>query len=388
MTYGVVETGFNKRTTEDIYNYLKDRWVSRFGEYTIGSDVDYDITTTARLLGETWETIEGVYHLMSRDNAFGINLDNLLALILINRTTPTKSTVTLTLGTNGTSDVTIPAGNIVRQSANSVQWFTLTEVTIPASGTVTVQAESENYGNYTASIGTIDTIVTPISGWDTVTNLSEALAGDPEETDVEYKLKAEREIVTSQGGILDAIVTRVKNEVSGVTYCTGKENNTDNTDANGLLPHSIMITVVGGNDDAIAEKIRETKGDGINTNGSEEIELTDPNGNPITIRFNRAEIIDIFVTYELNVTSDYDTSFNDTIKDTVESYSDSLLEGKDIRRWELESLIPMNMNDNIIDISVKFGTSASPTTNTAIEITNSQKARILRSNIVINTTVI
>jgi len=81
-------------------------------------------------------------------------------------------------------------------------------------------------------------------------------------------------------------------------------------------------------------------------------------------------------------------SFNDTIKDTLEDYSDTLSEGKDILRWQLESLIPMSMNDNIFDVSVKFAKTASPTTNTAITITPTEKARILRSNIIVNTTVV
>lgn len=388
MTYGVNSTGFNRKTNDVLTTEIQAKVTDKLGitNFTNLSIVSIFTNILIVLFTEVWETLEGVYHLMSPDNAFGLNQDNLFASVNVPRLLPRKSTVVLTLTNTNTSDLIIPSGQIVKQSANNVQWFTTEEVTIPASSTITCNAESEFYGDYTASIGTIDTIVTPISGWSDVTNLSEALTGQAYETDAEYRLRKEKVLATSQGGILPSIKARILNEIEGVTYCDGMENNTDYTDLNGLLPHSISLTIVGGADADIAQLLADIKGNGINTNGSEEYTITDSQGNTRTVRWNRPDIIDIYVTYELDVSSSYDVSFNDTIKDTLEDYSDTLSEGKDILRWQLESLIPMSMNDNILDVSVKFAKTVTPTTNTAITITPTEKARILRSNIVINTT--
>lgn len=390
MTYGVVNTGFNRKTNDVLTSEIQAKVTDKLGitNFTNLSIVSIFTNILIVLFTEVWETLEGLYHLMSPDNVFGLNQDNLFASVNVPRLVPRKSTVVLTLTNTNTSDLLIPAGQIVKQSANNVQWFTTEEVTIPASSTITVNAESEFYGSYTASIGTIDTIVTPIAGWSAVTNLAEALQGQAYETDAEYRLRKEKVLATSQGGILPSIKARILNEIEGVTYCDGSENNTDYTDVNGLLPHSISLTIVGGADADIAQLLADIKGNGINTNGTEEYTITDSQGNTRTVRWNRPDIIDIYVTYELDVSSSYDVAFNDTIKDTLEDYSDTLSEGKDILRWQLESLIPMSMNDNILDVSVKFAKTASPTTNTAITITPTEKARILRSNIIVNTTVV
>lgn len=390
MTYGVVNTGFNRKTNDVLTSEIQAKVTDKLGitNFTNLSIVSIFTNILIVLFTEVWETLEGLYHLMSPDNVFGLNQDNLFASVNVPRLVPRKSTVVLTLTNTNTSDLLIPAGQIVKQSANNVQWFTNEEVTIPASSTITVNAESEFYGSYTASIGTIDTIVTPIAGWSAVTNLAEALQGQAYETDAEYRLRKEKVLATSQGGILPSIKARILNEIEGVTYCDGSENNTDYTDVNGLLPHSISLTIVGGSDADIAQLLADIKGNGINTNGTEEYTITDSQGNTRTVRWNRPDIIDIYVTYELDVSASYDVSFNDTIKDTLEDYSDTLSEGKDILRWQLESLIPMSMNDNIFDVSVKFAKTASPTTNTAITITPTEKARILRSNIIVNTTVV
>lgn len=390
MTYGVVNTGFNRKTNDVLTSEIQAKVTNKLGitNFTNLSIVSIFTNILIVLFTEVWETLEGVYHLMSPDNIFGINQDNLFASVNVPRLVPRKSTVILTLTNTNTSDLLIPAGQIVKQSANNVQWFTTEEVTIPASSTITCNAESEFYGSYTASVDTIDTIVTPIAGWSAVTNDTEALQGQAYETDAEYRLRKEKVLATSQGGILPSIKARILNEIEGVTYCDGSENNTDYTDANGLLPHSISLTIVGGADADIAQLLADIKGNGINTNGSEEYTITDSQGNTRTVRWNRPDIIDIYVTYELDVSAAYDVAFNDTIKDTLEDYSDTLSEGKDILRWQLESLIPMSMNDNILDVSVKFAKTVSPTTNTAITITPTEKARILRSNIIVNTTVV
>lgn len=402
MTYGVVNTGFNRKTNDVLTSEIQAKVTDKLGitNFTNLSIVSIFTNILIVLFTEVWETLEGIYHLMSPDNVYGINQDNLFASVNVPRLLPRKSTVVLTLTNTNTSDLLIPSGQIVKQSANNVQWFTTETVTIPASSTITCNAESEFYGDYTASIDTIDTIVTPVAGWSSVTNDSEALQGQAYETDAEYRLRKEVSLATSQGGILPSIIARLQNEIDGLTYISGHENDTDESvikEGFTLPPHSIGLTIVGGDDNDIANLLAEIKGNGINTAGDEEFTVTDSQGNERVVRFSRATTVDIFVTYDLDITIEYDLGFNETIKDSIVAFSNNLNEGKDILKWQLESLIPfgiengslpINNNDSLVNISVKFGKTASPTTNTNISISHNERARILRSNIIINTTVI
>lgn len=56
------------------------------------------------------------------------------------------------------------------------------------------------------------------------------------------------------GGVnLDAIIAAIYENVEAVIAVTGEENDTDETNASGLPPHSIELVVYGGLDEEIAK---------------------------------------------------------------------------------------------------------------------------------------
>jgi hypothetical protein len=160
--------------------------------------------------------------------------------------------------------------------------------------------ESVDYGPVTTPDGSIIQIVTLISGFNAVTNDIPGVPGRLIETDVEARLSYLKRIAMRSTNMLESIKARLYNNVQGVVSVACFENDTDFTDADGRLPHSIEVVVDGGDSGEIARQIMETKVNGINTNGTEVAEVVDNDGNFHTIRFNRPEILYVWLQVTVN----------------------------------------------------------------------------------------
>lgn len=385
VNWGVVDTGFLLKTTDEFIQEIQDTLVTKHGaiNFNENSNFNHLLTTLGNKCGELAEVVQGVYNAPIGDLSSNTTLDNAFAMVNVSRLEPLKSTNTVTLGTTGASPVTIPANSIVKQSSNNTLWETVQEVEIPANSTVNVGVTSQEYGAFSSPAGSIDTTVTTIAGWDSVTNASDGELGRGEEEAPDYRLRKETAVVTSKGGLLNAVISRILAEVAGVTYCTGLENNTDTTDGNGLLPHSIKITVVGGSDTDIANMILRTKGNGINTNGTESVTGTDEIGNTETVKFSRATVVDVYITVNLTTNANYDSASDDVIKDLIFAYGETLQASDDVLRWAIATQINPEIL-GIENVDVRLGTSPTPTGTTNISIAQDERARILLSNILVN----
>lgn len=84
-------------------------------------------------------------------------------------TTATLGTESTVIGTiTGTPDTSIASGSQAASGSNVFQ--TLNTVVIPASGSIDVTFQALQSGTILCPAGTLTTITTPISGWDSVTN--------------------------------------------------------------------------------------------------------------------------------------------------------------------------------------------------------------------------
>lgn len=385
MTYGITAKGFVRKTADEIRDDIKQKYKQSFGnDFDVSDDspegVEIGIWTD--LLSNLWELAEGCYFSSFPDYAQDINLENASSITGISKLNQKKSKVLqVQLSTNESSPVIIPVGTILKQSFNNVEWQTTQTVTIPSNGNVITEVESVDYGAFTADIGSIDTIVTIISGLDEVTNLTTSLEGRLQETDAELKLRRAVSLVTSKGGTLAAVINSLKT-LNGVTYANGKENRTNSTNIDGLPPHSISLTVEGGNDLDIANKINEVKGDGIETFGTNAVTVTDEEGNPTIIYFNRATIKDVYIILNLSVNSDYPSNGDITAKALINNLSKTYNNGDDVLKWRIAGVL--DAINGINDVEVKLGFAPSPTGTTNLAIAINERARILTSNIVVN----
>ena len=105
-------------------------------------------------------------------------------------------------------------------------------------------------GAITPAIGTLTTIITNYTGWESVNNLVPANVGREAETDTALRQRWNSSLYTRSVAMVDSIASALMS-LSGVTSATVYENETDSTDAEGRPPHSIEAVVGGGDADDI-----------------------------------------------------------------------------------------------------------------------------------------
>lgn len=217
---------------------------------------------------------------------------------------------------------------------------------------------------------TIDTIVTPVLGWDSVTNPLAASAGSLAETDEELRIRFRNTKLERSSNILDSLYSALLN-VDGVTEVAIYENDTDITDANGVLPHSFLPVVLGGSSQLIAETIWENKPLGIRSQGNTEVDVTDSQGYIHSIGFERPNPVTVYVTINLSMNPEDPNIFpgdgQDQIKQAIIDYAASHFGvGDDVifsRLYTPINQIPGHQID-----SLYVGTSPSPVTSSNVII--------------------
>lgn len=379
----LTSTGLNIPTAEEIYNAKITALADAGFDTSIQSLAGFLVGIQSEAEAKLYELATGSYYSAFANLASDTSLDNAVGNLGIGRLLGKPSRILQAqLTTTGVTDVFIPKGTQVKQSSTGVIWQTIQDVTIPASSSVITEVDSVEDGAYPASIGTLDTIVNPIAGFTSVTNLGTSLQGRTTETDTELKRRKALSLVISTGGTLQAVVNRVLLEVDGVTYVSGRQNRTNTTDGNGLPPHSINITVLGGTDADIGAKLLEAMPAGINTYGSETISVLDEYGNNETFYFDRVTEKPVYLIINLTDDGTYNTGDNANIKTLLVDYFSTLNNGSDVINWKL--IGALESINGIADIEIKQGFLPTPTTTTNLTVAANEKATLENANITIN----
>lgn len=167
-------------------------------------------------------------------------------------------------------------GTVIPSSAQAISTngdiFKITQsVTIPSSGQISVYFTAVESGAIPADAGSVDTIYTPVVGWDTVNNTSPGVIG----SGIESREDFENRRVALLGRYSTNQVESIRAEllsVEGVIRCSVRENDTDNavTVQDVSLPaHSVYCVVEGGELNAVGSAIRLKKSGGCSTSGSQ-----------------------------------------------------------------------------------------------------------------------
>lgn len=206
---------------------------------------------------------------------------------------PTTVVATLT----GSSGVAIPAGVIVSDGTN--QYTLLDATSIPSTGTVSAEFQCTTTGPIECPAGTLTQIITTISGWDSVTNPTAGIVGYNSENDNVFRDRITANFLNKRArAILGAIIDNVA-AIDNVVSVVGGENPTNTTaTVNGIEmpPHSIYLTVLGGNDATIAQVIAAQKTMGAETVGNTQVAYTDPRiGYQYTYKIYRPTIVPVYV---------------------------------------------------------------------------------------------
>lgn len=394
-TYGLTSTGFVPKPFAVCKDEIETSLKSVFGEsIDLSAQSVFGQLTgiIAERESDLWDVAQDVYEAGNPSNVTGAAQDSLCALTGTVRDPATHSTVSLRLG--GTAGTLVPEGKQASVTSTGVKFETLADATIIAVGTFTyvdVDAQAVETGPLPALAGSITTIETPVSGWDTVTNLLDAEVGADQETDADLRLRREVELRHAGGGALEAIRSRVL-EVSGIQQCAVFENTTMVTDGDGLPAKSIEVVVHGTYDaDSVREAIFGTAADprgkaaGIATYGTTSGTLTDSQGQNHTVRFSDATEVPVYMI--LNVSYDADTFPLDgttQIQDAVLAFGQDLKMGRDIVSRAISA--QAFSVTGVLDCEALISTTNPPVATTTIAIGIRQLGTFDSSRMTINIT--
>lgn len=243
--------------------------------------------------------------------------------------------------------------------------------------------QASEIGDIEAEANTITTIVTPVLGWDSVTNPLAASPGRLAETDEELRLRFRNTKLDRSTNLLDSIYAALIN-IEGVEEVAIYENDTSITDSNGVLGHSFLPVVLGGSSQLIAEAIWENKPIGILSQGNTVVTIIDTQGFPHDIGFERPNPVTIYVT--INLTTDpniYPGDGDDQIRQAIIDYADENIGVGDDVIWS-RLFTPINSIPGHQVDSMFIGTSPSPSGTSNIPIAFNAVASFTSANIQVN----
>lgn len=218
---------------------------------------------------------------------------------------------------------------------------------------------SVNTGPLSQPANTIDTISTPILGWDSVSNPTAANSGANRETDEELRIRFRNGKYNRATNSIDSIYSALIN-TEGVTEVTIYENDTSVVDNNGVPAHSFLPIVVGGLSPEIANSIWENKPIGILSYGNTTVTINDQNGFPHAVSFSRPNPVVVYITMNITTDSNFPENGEDAIRSAlIQYFQDNLGTGDDVIYSRLYT--PINTIPGHQVESLQIGTTPNPT---------------------------
>ena len=377
-------SGLHIPTYQDIMDYLEEQVRLIFGnDIYLGDDAqDYQLLSVfAAKLYDVMQLAELNYNNRSPATASGAALDTLVAINGLQRQPATASTATVTL--TGTAGAVI-SGGAVQQVSTGYLWSLPASATIGDDGTAEALATCQQLGPTIAVPGDLSIIATPTAGWVSVTNAAAADLGRAVETDAELRARQAQSVANPSQTIIESLTGGLAS-VPGVSLVRVYQNDTNETDANGLPPHSIEAVVQGGADYDIAYQINLRKDDGVSTNGEESVDVVDTAGQTHTIKFSRPEDTPIYVSINLQKLPGYKGA--DSIKNAVAAYINALGIGEDVYTSAVLVAAMTSMtsisNPEFNIKTLTLGISPSPSGSEDISITYRAKASCTVANITV-----
>lgn len=285
----------------------------------------------------------------------------------------------------GSAGTVIPAGSLASDGTN--QYTLLDNITIPSTGSIEAEFQCLTNGPIPCVAGSLNQIVSVISGWDSVNNALDGIVGYDVENDNIFRSRITANWLNIRGkSLLGAIIDNIA-QLPNVMSVIGRENpfgSAKVVDGLTLAPHSIWLTVLGGSGVDIAKTLGERKTIGAYTNGNTNINYFDENVNYNYIyKIQRPDAvnIEIQVNYEANNYTPLD--IDEQIKNLIINYinNNPFMIGQTITGAELAKSLNGFNQINLLSIKVKStGDNYQDYVNTSL----AEIAVLTKENIIIN----
>jgi hypothetical protein len=310
MSFGVTAEGFVLKTLSDILSEVNNAQLG-----SISSSLNLDglgiraqmVHPLCAQLAKLWELAQSVYASGDANQALDFSLVQLCALTGTSLS-PEQPTSVLGL-VELAAGAALPVGACAHISRNPALRFKTRVAVVNETGSTAffkVLFFSETNGPLAVSLGELDTIAEPQTGWISVTNEETGVLGSTAETNQELRLKRQEDLQASGSTTLASIIDAVR-AVPGANNVSGIENDTNKAlEADGQPPGTIQIFMREGAATAsIAQAIFLAKAGGAPTFGNTSDTYTDDEGTEHTVYFTVLEPYELFVEYILTTTSDY-----------------------------------------------------------------------------------
>lgn len=324
----ITPTGVSYPSYTDVLESLKASFKLIYGDDSYLEPDSQDgqlLAIFAKAIDDCNQAVVQAYNSFAPSRAVGEGLSSVVKINNMTRLVPTKSQVNVRIvGQAGT----IISGGLVGD-LNGNRWVLPATVTIPVEGEITVTAEAEFTGALQAPIASVEQILTPTAGWQSVTNLSAATPGNPVETDAELRRRQQITPAINAYSLTEGLVASLR-ALPGVNYVKVYENDTGSTDANGMAAHSIGCVVRGGNATSIATTIFNKKSLGVKTEGTTTVNIVDISGASRPVRFYVPTDVAIKVSLTIEPRLGYVSTIGLAIKDALVKHVASLDVGEDV----------------------------------------------------------
>lgn len=322
------ETGFVQTDLEEYLTRVRENWSAVFGEdLNFNPDTPQAELTAADavLLVQLDEVLADLAASLDISQATGQQLDNLCSILSILRKGAIKSNVNADL--TGSPLAVIPAGSKAKLTTGEI--FVLdSSVQLDGSGEGAGFFQAEDSGPINVPVASLTQIVTPVAGWETVSNAAQGATGEDQETDFDYRRRYFLQLAVNAVTPIDSIVAGVF-ALDGVTDVAGFENDTSapvTIEGISVSANSVAIAVLGGSDSEVAAEIRRRKTLGTGTVGDTTVSVpvTLPDSQIIIqnldINFYRVEEVATLISIDITTGAKFPSNGEQLIKNALLEY--------------------------------------------------------------------
>lgn len=246
---------------------------------------------------------------------------------------------------NGRAGTQINAGALIESEIDGTQWSLDQNVIIPANETITAKFTCLTDGAISASSGTLTKIVTTVTGWDTVTNAT-AIVGSLEESQSAFEQRRKDSVSLNARSTVNAVYANVAqcDGVIAVYAVDNKKNISETIDNYTLTPHSVFVSVIGGENADIAKAIYNNLSAGCDYNGNTSVDITNEYSGAVeTVKFYRPDVFNIYVKVQIQNSASLQNDYENIVKQAV--YNNFY--GLDSTKINNEPLLRLKMNDDL-----------------------------------------
>ena len=343
----------------DLEESVFHQTIDKSQETILGRLIEYLTITFSQMTGlSAWLSTQ-----FNIKQSTGLFLDAWASNFNMNRKTSANSKVFCSM--TGDAGTVIPAGSIIANTDGDY-FLCDTEVTLDSAGDGSGYFTAQESGPIPCGSGTVNQIVTAIPGWNTVTNSANGVLGSDVESDYSLRNRILESYFVGAG--YTGTVIKALNEIDGVTAVLVLSNpNSSNKIENGvtMLPHSIYVCIVGGDNQKIAETIYKTKPIGAaytTVTGDQSVNITDEySGQTITIHFMRPTSNTISATLTVRNDSYAGDDLAGDVQTAVTEFFNSAGIGKTVQSFSLAVSV-QNQVSGVTVTSCTFNSGSSSVT--------------------------